>query len=62
MNNIKRFFMLFLTAFGIFALIFLMVSIIIVSRSARKKDRQEIEKGYAGEKITPIISPSTLQE
>jgi len=54
--------MLFLTAFGIFALIFLMVSIIIVSRSARKKDRQEIEKGYAGEKITPIISPSTLQE
>ena len=55
-DKVKRYFTLILTALGIFALIFLMVSIIIVSRIAQKKDKKEIKEGYAEEKITP--SPS----
>lgn len=57
LDKVKKFFTLLMTAFGIFALIFIMYSIFVISRVAQKKEKQEIKKGYAGEPITPSPSP-----
>ena len=55
LDKVKSFFNVFLTAFGIFVLIFILYSIIIASRIAQRKDRQEIKKDYAGEIATPTV-------
>ena len=57
LDRIKKFFTLLMTAFGIFVLIFLMYSIFVISKIAQDKKKHEIEKGYAGEVITPSPSP-----
>lgn len=49
----KKIFSLFVAAFGLFVLIFIIYSIIVISRVAQKKDKQEIKTDYASEKITP---------
>jgi len=56
LERVKKFFALFLTAFGFLVLIFIIYSIFIISRYAQEKRKHEIEKGYAGEQVT--ISPS----
>ncbi|OGK09432.1 hypothetical protein A2767_05295 [Candidatus Roizmanbacteria bacterium RIFCSPHIGHO2_01_FULL_35_10] len=54
LDGVKKFFSLFLAAISIFALIFIMYSIVVVSRLAQdKKKRQEIKKDYAGEYVSP---------
>ena len=58
LDRVKKFFTLLLTAFGIFALIFIMYSIFVISRVAQKKEKQEIKTDYAGEPITPSPSPT----
>ncbi|OGK11567.1 hypothetical protein A2954_01770 [Candidatus Roizmanbacteria bacterium RIFCSPLOWO2_01_FULL_37_12] len=53
LDKIKKFFTLFVAAFGLFVLMFIIYSIFIISRVAQKKEKQEIKKNYAIEKITP---------
>jgi len=56
LDGVKRIFNLIIAALGIFALIFIFYSIIVVSRIAQDKNRkQEIKKDYAGEYISPTI-------
>ncbi len=55
MEKVKKFFWLFLTALGLFVIIFLIYSIVLINRYAREK--QEIKKGYAEEDMTPTLSP-----
>jgi len=46
-----------MTALGIFVLIFIVYSIFVISKIAQDKKKHEIEKGYAGEQVTPSPSP-----
>ncbi|OGK11559.1 hypothetical protein A2954_01730 [Candidatus Roizmanbacteria bacterium RIFCSPLOWO2_01_FULL_37_12] len=57
-DSVRRYFSLFLAAISIFALIFIMYSIVVISKIAQdRKKKQEIQKGYAVEKITPSPTP-----
>ena len=58
LDRVKRVFTLFLTAFGIFSVIFLTVTVFMISRIAQKKDKQEIKKGYAEEMVSVTPTPS----
>ena len=58
LDRIKKFFALLMTALGIFVLIFIVYSIFVISKIAQDKKKHEIEKGYAGELVTPSPSPS----
>lgn len=55
LDQIKKYLSLFLTALGIFAIVFIIYSIFLISRYAQQQ--QEIKKGYATEKLTPSPSP-----
>lgn len=57
-DRIKKFFTLLMTAVGLFALIFIIYSIFVISRYAQKKEKHEIKKDYAGEIVSPSPSPS----
>lgn len=60
-DNLKKFINLLIAALGIFALIFIVYSMIIVSKIAQdKKRKQEIKKGYADEYISPTVFPVKL--
>ena len=60
-DGVKKFFSLFLAALGIFVLIFIAYTMVIVSRIAQdKKKKQDIKKSYADEYVSPRISPTKL--
>lgn len=61
LDQIKRYLSLFFTALGVFLIIFLIYSIILISRLAQEKEKHEIEKGYATEKISPSPTPKIIK-
>lgn len=60
-DRIKRYLSLFLTALGVFVIIFLIYSIFLISRMAQKKEKHEIDKGYATEQITATPTPNVIK-
>lgn len=52
-DKLKQFITILMLALGLFALIFIIYSMIVISRVAQNKKKQEIKKDYAGELITP---------
>ncbi|OGK09433.1 hypothetical protein A2767_05300 [Candidatus Roizmanbacteria bacterium RIFCSPHIGHO2_01_FULL_35_10] len=54
-NRLKKFLSLVLTALSIFALIFIIYSIVVISRIAHdKRKKQEIKIDYADEYVSPL--------
>ena len=57
LERVKKFFTLLITALCIFVLIFIIYSILVISKIAQDKEKHEIKKDYAGELVTPSPSP-----
>lgn len=61
LDSVKKFFSLFLAALGIFALVFIVYAMVIVSKIAQDKKRiNQIKKDYASEYVSPTPSPYRL--
>ncbi len=61
LDEVKKFFSYFLLAGGLFIVVILIYTTVLISRYALKKP-QNIKKSYAEEEvITPILSPTAIQ-
>lgn len=52
-ERVKKFISLFVMAFGLFVLIFIAYSMIVINKMAQKKGTYQMQKDYAGERVSP---------